>query len=73
VTGIVIVRAGREGVAPELVGKCLVEFADVESARKAATGLNRVKFDDRTVQTDFAAEEEMPRLKELFPEQQQPQ
>ena len=53
-TGIVIVRAGREGVAPELVGKCLVEFADVESARKAATGLNRVKFDDRVVATDFA-------------------
>ncbi|KAJ1480730.1 hypothetical protein T484DRAFT_1809664, partial [Baffinella frigidus] len=55
-----------------LVGKCLVEFADVDSARKAAVGLNRVKFDDRVVETDFYGEQEMQLLKAFFPEQPQP-
>jgi RNA recognition motif-containing protein len=44
---------------PEQVGKVFVEFEDIESCKKAAAGLNQVKFDDRTVETDFSSPEIM--------------
>ena len=69
VVALVIVRPGKEGVDADEVGKVFVEFGDVEICKKAATGLNNVKFDDRTVETDFDSTETMEKLKGLFPEQ----
>jgi len=69
VVALVIVRPGKEGVDADQVGKVFVEFGDVEICKKAATGLNNVKFDDRTVETDFDSTETMEKLKGLFPEQ----
>mmetsp|Transcript_9676 Transcript_9676/g.22337 ORF Transcript_9676/g.22337 Transcript_9676/m.22337 type:complete len:583 (+) Transcript_9676:120-1868(+) len=69
VTNLIIVRPGKEGVEPSMVGKVFVEFADMEAAKKAAAGLNHVKFDDRTVVTGFEAVDKFEALKALFPEQ----
>jgi len=69
VKSLIIVRPGKEGADAQLLGKVLVEFEDVEFCKKAATGLNHVKFDDRTVETDFESLENMEKLKALYPEQ----
>jgi len=69
VKSLIIVRPGKEGADADKVGKVFVEFDDIESCKKAATGLNHVKFDDRTVETDFDSCENMETLKALYPEQ----
>ena len=46
-----------------------VQFEQVEDAKKAAVGLNRVKFDDRVVETAFLSEADMDRLAAVYPEQ----
>jgi hypothetical protein len=68
---MVIARPGREGLglADECMGKVFLEFEQLEDAKKAAQGLNRVKFDDRIVETAFHDEDIIPTLKQLYPEQ----
>ena len=46
-----------------------VQFEALEHAKLAAQGLNRVKFDDRIVETAFHEESIMDRLRPLYPEQ----
>ncbi len=54
VVTIIIARPGREGIHDvNLFGRCFVQFEDVEAAKKAASGLWHVKFDDRVVETGF--------------------
>jgi len=66
---LIICRPGQAHVPLEFVGQCLVQFAEVSSAIKAAQGLNRVKFDARTVYTEFAEVSIMGKLQGLFPDQ----
>ncbi len=73
VARLVIARPGRAGLPDGAAeGRVYVQFAQLEDAKKAAVGLNRVKFDDRTVETGFLPEPAMDRLVELYPEQQPP-
>jgi hypothetical protein len=69
VVRLVIARPGRSGLPEGTENKVFVQFEKVDDARKAATGLNRVKFDDRTVETDFLSESDMQRLLDIYPEQ----
>ena len=54
VEALIIVRPGKDGIEESIVGQVYVQFTSKEDAIKAAQGLNRVKFDDRVVATDFA-------------------
>uniref|UniRef100_A0A7S1DRX3 RRM domain-containing protein n=1 Tax=Hemiselmis andersenii TaxID=464988 RepID=A0A7S1DRX3_HEMAN len=72
VVHIIIARPGREGLAEEHGGVCFVRFQDEEGAKKAATGLWHLKFDDRVVETDFLGVENFEALAALYPEQTQP-
>merc|ERR1712216_947039 len=70
VSALIIVRPGKEGLPDGVeTGKVYVEFADIESCKKAASGLNQVKFDDRIVETDFGTPETVAALKALYLEQ----
>ena len=69
VLAMVIARPGRDGLPEDCVGKVFLEFEQLEDAKKAAQGLNRVKFDDRIVETAFHEEGAMATLKALYPEQ----
>ena len=69
VSRLVIARPGRSGLPEGTEGKVFVQFEQVEDAKKAAVGLNRVKFDDRVVETAFLSEADMDRLAAVYPEQ----
>jgi hypothetical protein len=71
VAGMVIARPGRGGLPEECAGKVFLQFAELDDAKKAAAGLNRVKFDDRIVETAFQDEALMDTLRALYPEQLQ--
>ena len=66
---LIIARPGRPELPPDASGKVFVMFETVEDAKKAAVGLDRVKFDDRVVETAFDDEAIIVQLKELYPEQ----
>ncbi len=71
VGGMVIARPGRGGLPEGCAGRVFLQFAQLDDARKAAAGLNRVKFDDRIVETAFHDEAVMDTLRALYPEQLQ--